>query len=92
MSRSLRKGPFLHFCFFRYKKRAVGPREVIKVYSRGSLIVPEFIGQTFDIHNGKVFLKLSVTENMVGHKFGEFSRSRKQTIHKSKSLLGLRKK
>jgi small subunit ribosomal protein S19 len=83
MSRSVTKGPFLNLCFFRYKKRT--ENNVIKVYSRGSLIVPEFIGKNFEVYNGKVFFKVSVTEDMVGHKFGEFSRSRKQTIHKSKS-------
>jgi small subunit ribosomal protein S19 len=80
MSRSVTKGPFLNLCF--YKKRTFN--QIIKVYSRGSLIIPEFIGKNFEIHNGKSFFKLSITENMVGHKFGEFSRSRKQTIHKSK--------
>lgn len=78
MSRSLKKGPFLHSCFFRTFN------QIIKVYSRASLIIPEFIGKNVEIHNGKNFFKLLVTENMVGHKFGEFSRSRKQTIHKKK--------
>ena len=58
--------------------------DVIKVWSRRSIILPEFLNQKFEIHNGKNFVPLHVNEEMIGHKFGEFSSTRKKTIHKKK--------
>ena len=78
MPRSVWKGPF----FDRYliKKaeavRASGRSDVIKIWSRRSTILPQFVGLTFGVHNGKKFIPLSVSENMVGHKFGEFAPTR----------------
>lgn len=78
MPRSLKKGPFVHYKL--YKKveamEATGKKKVINTYSRASMIVPEFLGHTFGVHNGKQFVPVYVTENMVGHKLGEFSPTR----------------
>ena len=79
MARSLKKGPFVdEYVMKRVKAmNESGKKEVIKVYSRRSTIYPEFIGHTFAVHNGKEFIPVYVTEDMVGHKLGEFSMTRK---------------
>lgn len=76
--RSLRKGPYV---FWKLLKKAEdnSSNKVIKTWSRRSTIVPEFVGQTFAVHNGKKFVPVFVTENMVGHKLGEFAATR--TFH-----------
>ncbi len=79
MARSLKKGPYV---FDRLLKKVqmlneTGKKEVIKTWSRRSTIYPEFIGHTFAVHNGKEFIPVYVTEDMVGHKLGEFSLTRK---------------
>ena len=79
MARSLKKGPFVDASLMK-KVKAVsesGKKEVIKTWSRRSTIYPEFIGHTFAVHNGKEFIPVYVTEDMVGHKLGEFSQTRK---------------
>ena len=79
MARSLKKGPFVDESVMK-KVKAVnesGKKEVIKTWSRRSTIYPEFIGHTFAVHNGKEFIPVYVTEDMVGHKLGEFSPTRK---------------
>ena len=79
MARSLKKGPFVDESLMK-KVKAVnesGKKEVIKTWSRRSTIYPEFIGHTFAVHNGKEFIPVYVTEDMVGHKLGEFSATRK---------------
>ena len=79
MARSLKKGPFVDESLMK-KVKAVnesGKKEVIKTWSRRSTIYPEFIGHTFAVHNGKEFIPVYVTEDMVGHKLGEFSLTRK---------------
>jgi len=78
MGRSLKKGPYVVEKLLRKveRARAVGDREPIKTWARSCTIVPEFIGSNFLIHNGKAFLKLFVTEDMVGHKLGEFAPTR----------------
>ena len=77
MSRSLKKGPFVDE-FLIKKVEAMGEKkEVIKTWSRRSTIFPEFIGHTFGVYNGKEFIPVYVTEDMVGHKLGEFSPTRK---------------
>lgn len=78
MSRSLKKGPFVDEKLFRkvQQARETGHRAPIRTWSRRCMIVPEFVGTTFEVHNGKVFHKVFVTEEMVGHKLGEFSPSR----------------
>mgnify|MGYP000067068312 FL=1 len=81
MPRSLKKGPFVDGQLLRKVNRAKdsGDRSVIKTWSRRSTITPEMVGTTFAVHNGKKFVPVFVTENMVGHKLGEFSPSR--TFH-----------
>jgi len=78
MGRSLKKGPFVNEKLLRKVERArqVGDREPIKTWSRSCTIVPEFVGNNFLIHNGRSFIKLFVTEDMVGHKLGEFAPTR----------------
>ena len=78
MTRSAKKGPFVDEKLFRKVQRASesGSREPIKTWARACTIVPEFIGQTFMVHNGKMFHRVFVTEDMVGHKLGEFSPTR----------------
>ena len=78
MSRSLKKGPFIDF---KLEKRILemndsGKKQVIKTWSRRSLISPDFVGNTIAVHNGNKFIPVYVTENMVGHKLGEFSPTR----------------
>jgi small subunit ribosomal protein S19 len=78
MSRSLKKGPFISV---KLEKKvdamnASGKRDVIKTWSRASMISPDFVGHTFAVHNGKNFIPVYVTEQMVGHKLGEFAPTR----------------
>ena len=70
MSRSMKKGPYVDLRLLA-KVEKQGPREPIKTWSRDCTIVPDFIGHTFLIHNGRQFMKLFVTEDMIGHKLGE---------------------
>ncbi|MCC5918439.1 MAG: 30S ribosomal protein S19 [Cryomorphaceae bacterium] len=78
MARSLKKGPFIHYKLDQRVLANVesGKKTVIKTYSRASMISPEFVGQTIAVHNGKTFVPVYITENMVGHKLGEFSPTR----------------
>jgi len=77
MGRSLKKGPYVDVRLLAKVERLEhGPKEPIKTWARDCTIVPEFIGHTFLIHNGRQFTKLYVTEDMVGHKLGEFSPTR----------------
>jgi small subunit ribosomal protein S19 len=78
MSRSIKKGPFIdtHLSEKVEKANESGSRKVIKTWSRRSDISPEMVGLTFAVHNGKKFIPVFVSENMVGHKFGEFSPTR----------------
>ena len=79
MARSLKKGPFIDEHLMK-KVKALNEsdkKEVIKTWSRRSTIYPEFIGHTFAVHNGKEFIPVYVTEDMVGHKLGEFAATRK---------------
>ena len=85
MARSLKKGPFADESLM--KKVASlnesGKKEVIKTWSRRSTIFPDFVGHTFAVHNGKEFIPVYVTEDMVGHKLGEFALTRKFGGHGS---------
>jgi len=78
MGRSLKKGPFVDEKLFGKVQKQVdsGRKEPIKTWARRSTIVPEFVGITFMVHNGKMFHKVFITEDMVGHKLGEFSPTR----------------
>ncbi len=75
MSRSLKKGPYVDMRLFA-KVEKLGKKEAHKTWSRDCTIVPEFVASTFLVHNGKTFVKVYVTEEMVGHKLGEFSPTR----------------
>ena len=79
MARSLKKGPFIDANLKKKvdKNNSSEKKEVIKTWSRRSTIFPEFIGNTFAVHNGKEFVPVYVTEDMVGHKLGEFVLTRK---------------
>jgi small subunit ribosomal protein S19 len=80
MPRSLKKGPFVdHYLLEKIEKMEGGRKKVIKTWSRRSMIIPDFIGHTFAVHNGKKFIPVFITEHMVGHKLGEFSPTR--TFH-----------
>ena len=78
MSRSLKKGYFVSFKLMKKVEtlNESKKKQVIKTWSRASTILPEFVGHTFGVHNGKNFIPIFVTENMVGHKLGEFSLTR----------------
>ena len=78
MPRSLKKGPFVddHLLQKALKAQEQNSRNIIKTWSRRSTILPEFVGLTFAVHNGKKFIPVFVTEDMVGHKLGEFSLTR----------------
>ena len=83
MSRSLKKGPFIDF---KLEKRVLvmnesGKKSVLKTWSRRSMISPDFVGHTIAVHNGNKFIPVYVTENMVGHKLGEFAPTRTYRGH-----------
>jgi small subunit ribosomal protein S19 len=85
MARSIKKGPFVDEHLMRKIEQAqeTGSRKVIKTWSRRSDILPEMVGLTFAVHNGNKFIPVYVTENMVGHKLGEFSPTRTYYGHAS---------
>ena len=78
MPRSLKKGPFVDAKLLRkvLKQKEEGDRSPIKTWARRCTIVPEFVNHTFEVHNGKIFHKVFIVEDMVGHKLGEFSPTR----------------
>jgi len=86
MGRSLKKGPYIDFRLENkvFKINDSGKKAVIKTWSRRSMISPDFIGHTFAVHNGNKFIPVYVTENMVGHKLGEFAPTRTFKGHKQK--------
>ncbi len=92
MSRSLKKGPFIHY---KLEKRVLQNQEakkkvVIKTWSRASMISPDFVGQTIAVHNGNKFIPVYITENLVGHKLGEFAPTRIFRGHSGKKDKGIR--
>jgi small subunit ribosomal protein S19 len=93
VGRSIKKGPFIDSSLLEKVRRQEndGNKAVIKTWSRRSTITPELIGQTFAIHNGKKFIPVFVTENMVGHKLGEFSPTRTFYSHAGDRKTKLRK-
>lgn len=76
MARSIKKGPFVDGYLFKKAEKGKQDKKPIKTWSRRSTIVPDFVGLTFAVHNGKKFVPVYVTENMVGHKLGEFAPTR----------------
>ena len=83
MPRSLKKGPFVDLYLMEkiQKIKSKGDKKVIKTWSRRSTIIPEFIGLTFAVHNGRKFIPVYITDNMVGHKLGEFAPTRTYAGH-----------
>ena len=83
MSRSIKKGPFVDSKLIKKieKMNKNGKKNVIKTWSRRSMITPEFVGHSFAVHNGNKFIPVFVNENMVGHKLGEFSPTRTFRLH-----------
>jgi small subunit ribosomal protein S19 len=88
MARSIKKGPYISFKLSKKidKLNAGGKKTVIKTWSRASMINPEMVGHTFAVHNGNKFIPVYVTENMVGHKLGEFSPTRQFKGHGGKKV------
>ena len=93
MSRSIKKGPFIDTHVMKKVEQAIesGSRKVIKTWSRRSDIIPEMVGLTFAVHNGKKFIPVYVTENMVGHKLGEFAPTRTFYSHSGDRKTKVRK-
>ena len=86
MSRSIKKGPYV---FHKLEKKVAtlndsGKKTVVKTWSRRSMIIPDFVGHTFAVHNGNKFIPVYITENMVGHKLGEFAPTRTFRGHQAK--------
>jgi small subunit ribosomal protein S19 len=95
MGRSLKKGPFIEEKLLKRVEATASQREkrqVIKTWSRSSTIIPEMVGLTIAVHNGRKFIPVFITENMVGHKLGEFSPSRTFKGHTSKTARTIRMK
>jgi small subunit ribosomal protein S19 len=80
MTRSIWKGPYVNSSL----THKITKKQKVKSWSRQSMIIPEFIGTQLDVYNGKKFITVSITEEMVGHKLGEFAPTRKTAIHKKK--------
>ncbi len=90
MSRSARKGPFVDASLLKKVRKAKESpkKEVIKTWSRRSMVVPDFIGQTIAVHAGKKFVSVFITENMVGHYLGEFAPTRTFRLHSGQRKAG----
>jgi len=90
MTRSAKKGPYVQQALLDKvnKVREGGKREVIKTWSRRSMVTPEFVGLTLAVHNGKKFISVFITENMVGHYLGEFSPTRTFRLHSGQRQAG----
>ena len=90
MGRSIKKGPFvdLHLLGKIQKAKDAKSKTPIKTWSRRSMITPDFVGLTFSVHNGKIFNPVFVTENMVGHKLGEFASTRTFRGHSDRKAKG----
>lgn len=83
MARSLKKGPYVFYKLLKKLEKAKesNKKTVIKTWSRSSMIIPDMVGETIAVHNGKTFVPVFVTENMVGHKLGEFAPTRTYKGH-----------
>lgn len=91
MTRSVKKGPFVDPTLLKKIKevKESGQRKVIKTWKRGSMITPDFVGLTVAIHDGRKFVSVSVTENMVGHSLGEFAPTRTFRLHSGQRKAGV---
>ncbi len=83
MARSLKKGPYVEASLLKKveEMNATGEKKIIRTWSRRSMITPEMVGLNVHVHNGRLFMPVFVSENMVGHRFGEFAPTRKVTVH-----------
>jgi small subunit ribosomal protein S19 len=83
MARSVKKGPYVEPSLMKKVERVnqSGSKQIIRTWSRRSMVVPEMVGQTLHVHNGRLFMPVFVSENMVGHRLGEFAPTRKPTVH-----------
>lgn len=90
MSRSSKKGPYVELSLLAKVKKVKesGKRDVIKTWSRRSMVIPDFVGLTIAVHNGKKFLPVFISENMVGHSLGEFSPTRTFRMHSGQRKAG----
>ena len=90
MSRSVKKGPYVAERLLKRVEQMsqTGRRDPIQTYSRPSVIIPDFVGHTFMVHNGRTFVRVYVTENMVGHRLGEFALTRTFRGHGGKKTEG----
>ena len=86
MARSIKKGPWVEASLLKKveEMNSKGEKKVIRTWSRGSMVVPDFLGHTIAVHNGKQFVPVYVQENMVGHKLGEFAPTRTYRGHTSR--------
>ncbi|MDP3889431.1 MAG: 30S ribosomal protein S19 [bacterium] len=91
MARSAKKGPYVQDSLLEKVKniKKSGKREVIKTWSRRSMVIPEFVGMTFAIHNGRKFVSVFITEDMVGHYLGEFALTRLFRLHSGQRKSGV---
>jgi small subunit ribosomal protein S19 len=91
MPRSSKKGPFVDESLLRKftTAKASGKREVIKTYSRRSMVLPEFVGHHFAVHDGRKFVPVYISEDMVGHRLGEFALTRTFRLHSGQRKAGL---
>ncbi len=90
MARSTKKGPFVDDSLLKkvHKAKESSKREVIKTWSRRSMVIPDFVGLNFAVHNGKKFVSVFITENMVGHLLGEFAPTRTFRLHSGQRKAG----
>jgi len=90
MSRSIRKGPYVDPCLLKkvQEVKKTGQRTVIKTWKRGSMVTPDFVGLTFAIHDGRKFVSIFITEDMVGHVLGEFASTRTFRLHSGQRKAG----
>jgi small subunit ribosomal protein S19 len=91
MTRSTKKGPYVQPCLVKkiQKAKESAKKEVIKTWSRRSMVTPDFIGLTFAVHNGRKFVSVYITENMVGHYLGEFAPTRTFRLHSGQRKAGI---
>ncbi|OQA33825.1 MAG: 30S ribosomal protein S19 [Candidatus Dependentiae bacterium ADurb.Bin331] len=91
MARSIKKGPFVDESLLKkvQQVKTSGKRDVIKTWSRRSMVIPDFVGLTIAVHNGKKFISVFITENMVGHYLGEFSPTRTFRVHSGQRQAGV---
>ena len=83
MARSIKKGPYIEPSLLKKVEHVnqTGSKQIVRTWSRRSMILPEMIGHTLHVHNGRLFMPVFVSENMVGHRLGEFAPTRKPTVH-----------